>query len=193
MKEHKFDLKTFIGGWYINSKVCDNIIDYYKSNNHLIKPGIQGSKGSKYLNLNEKESYEICIDINKEVDKCIIDYGKELNQVIELYQKKYDYVKKVSKFNIVENINIQYYKPKGGYKVWHSERVTKSSSQRLLVFMTYLNDVQNGGTEFYYQKLKTPAKKGLTLIWPAEWTHTHKGQISKIHEKYIITGWYNFI
>jgi hypothetical protein len=33
--------------------------------------------------------------------------------------------------------------------------------------MTYLNDVDDGGTDFLYQKLTTPAKKGLTLIWPA--------------------------
>ena len=58
--------------------------------------------------------------------------------------------------------------------------------------MTYLNDVPKGGTEFFYQKITSPAKKGLTLIWPAEFTHLHKGQIAK-QEKYIITGWYNYI
>ena len=25
-----------------------------------------------------------------------------------------------------------------------------------------------------------------------DFTHTHSGQISKTHEKYIITGWFNF-
>ena len=30
--------------------------------------------------------------------------------------------------------------------------------------MTYLNNVENGGTEFYYQNLRVEAKKGLTLI-----------------------------
>jgi hypothetical protein len=58
--------------------------------------------------------------------------------------------------------------------------------------MTYLNDVPNGGTEFLYQNIKLPAIKGLTTIWPAYWTHTHKGQISKEHEKYIATGWFQF-
>ena len=33
--------------------------------------------------------------------------------------------------------------------------------------MTYLNTVKNGGTEFKYQKLKTKAVKGKTVIWPA--------------------------
>ena len=46
---------------------------------------------------------------------------------------------------------------------------------------------------FKYQKLTTPAKKGLTLIWPTDFTHTHSGQITKEHEKYIITGWFGFL
>ncbi len=58
--------------------------------------------------------------------------------------------------------------------------------------MTFLNDVDDGGTEFKYQNLTIPAKKGLTLIWPAPWTHTHRGQVSNTKTKYIITGWYNF-
>ena len=58
--------------------------------------------------------------------------------------------------------------------------------------MTYLNNVKNGGTYFKYQNLKTKAKKGLTLIWPTDFTHVHQGIISK-ETKYIVTGWYGFI
>ena len=47
--------------------------------------------------------------------------------------------------------------------------------------------------KFLHQNITTPAKKGLTLIWPAFWTHTHRGVISKTKEKYIVTGWINFI
>jgi len=28
-------------------------------------------------------------------------------------------------------------------------------------------------------------------MWPAEWTHTHRGIISTNKEKYIATGWLN--
>ena len=59
--------------------------------------------------------------------------------------------------------------------------------------MTYLNDVPDGGTEFLYQNLTTKAIKGNTVIWPATWTHTHRGQISQTHEKIIITGWIRLI
>jgi hypothetical protein len=59
--------------------------------------------------------------------------------------------------------------------------------------MTYLNDVDDGGeTFFYYQDLKIKPKKGLTLIWPVDWTHTHCGIVSPTQTKYIVTGWISF-
>jgi len=62
---------------------------------------------------------------------------------------------------------------------------------RLFAFMTYLNDVPDGGTEFLYQNMTVRAEKGLTLIWPSAWTHMHRGRVSNTKEKYIITGWYS--
>ncbi len=59
--------------------------------------------------------------------------------------------------------------------------------------MTYLNDVEDGGgTEFYHQNLIVKPRKGKTLIWPADWTHTHRGVTSPTQEKYVITGWFNY-
>ena len=59
--------------------------------------------------------------------------------------------------------------------------------------MTYLNDVKQGGeTEWYYQKLKVRPEKGLTVIWSADWTFTHKGHTTIDEDKYIITGWFDF-
>ena len=64
---------------------------------------------------------------------------------------------------------------------------------RVLAFMTYLNTVEEAGTEFKFQNFKATAKKGKTLIWPTDFTHTHRGVISLSKEKYIITGWLSFI
>ena len=59
--------------------------------------------------------------------------------------------------------------------------------------MTYLNTVREGGsTYFNHYDLEIQPQKGLTLIWPADWTHTHRGLVSQTKEKYIITGWYSF-
>ena len=51
--------------------------------------------------------------------------------------------------------------------------------------MTYLNTVPNAGTEWLYQKYKTEAIKGLSVIWPSDFTHTHRGIINKDNEKQI--------
>ena len=56
----------------------------------------------------------------------------------------------------------------------------------------YLNDVPNGGTEFFHQKYICEAKKGKILIFPANFAYSHRGQISMTHEKYILTGWLGF-
>ena len=59
--------------------------------------------------------------------------------------------------------------------------------------MTYLNDVTHKGeTEFFHQKIKIKPEKGLTLIWPTDWTFTHRGIPSPTEEKYIVTGWFEY-
>ena len=67
-----------------------------------------------------------------------------------------------------------------------------ASSSRLFAWMTYLNTVKDGGeTEFHYFDVKVKPIKGLTIIWPSEWTHLHKGSVTN-ETKYIITGWIHF-
>ena len=88
--------------------------------------------------------------------------------------------------------NLQHYEPGDHYSIWHAESngPVHSKHLRALVFMTYLNDVKEGGeTEFMYYKLKVKPKRGLTLMWPAGFTHTHRGCPAPHEEKMIVTGW----
>ena len=48
---------------------------------------------------------------------------------------------------------IQRYDKKGHFNHWHFERGFNETIDRCLVYMTYLNDVEEGGeTDFLYQK-----------------------------------------
>ena len=38
MKEEKFKLSTCIGGWYIDPKICDDIVTYFENSDRK-KPG----------------------------------------------------------------------------------------------------------------------------------------------------------
>jgi hypothetical protein len=86
--------------------------------------------------------------------------------------------------------------PTQGFHSWHTERsnARMPNVTRHLVFMTYLNDISDEGeTEWKHQGLKVKPEKGLTVIWPADWTYTHRGISSKTETKYITTGWYNYV
>jgi hypothetical protein len=61
--------------------------------------------------------------------------------------------------------------------------------------MTYLNDVDvdaGGRTSFDHYGIQVRPQTGVTLIWPAEWTHAHRGEVLSSGIKYIITGWMHF-
>jgi len=191
MKKHNFPIDSFIGGWYIDEKICDNIIDYYNTNTQLHTDGLCYEGDGSKVNTEHKESKDIFISPDR-MDNPFYQYRNELQNVLVNYLKVYPHCDSVEAFNIMESYNIQWYPKGGGFKKWHCERTNISSCYRHLVFMTYLNDVDDGGTEFYHQNIISPAKKGLTVIWPSDWTHTHRGVISHTKEKMIVTGWYSY-
>tara|TARA_R100001509_G_C4858883_1_gene212675 strand:+ start:321 stop:911 length:591 start_codon:yes stop_codon:yes gene_type:complete len=193
MKEKYFDPVTFMGGWYVPHDICDELIDYYhflKKWKYLKEGTVGDDKKGIVVKKEEKESFDVSFD-----KECLSHttnrYMKILQAVLEKYIEKYPKSAAVSNFQ-VRSFNIQWYPKKGGFKEWHTENSGQHHSVvRHLVFMTYLNDLKNGGTEFLHQDLKVEAEKGLTLIWPATWTHFHRGVITDV-EKYIITGWFDF-
>ena len=193
LKEKNFDLLSFIGGWYIPTDLCDELIDYFNYNKKYSVDGtVAVDKKGLLVNKEVKDSIDLHIG-PKNLDFVVGEYRKYLHEVLLNYLNKFEAANNVASFNVLQKINIQKYPKGGGYKEWHAENYGDDYSiTRHLVFMTYLNDVKDGGTEFMYQNIKTQAEKGLTLIWPAQWTHTHRGIVSKNKEKYIITGWYNF-
>ena len=90
--------------------------------------------------------------------------------------------------------NIQKYDPCGGYPVLHHENEGGQVVKRVMAWMIYLNTVTDkGGTYFAYYNKTIKAKEGRLVIWPAYFTHPHKGIVSKTQTKYIATGWYSFL
>jgi len=93
------------------------------------------------------------------------------------------------------DMKIQKTGPGEGYHVWHFEQGSAEHSNRCLVFILYLNSLNPdnaGETEFLYQQKRILPKENTMVIWPAAYTHTHRG--NPVHGnayKYIITGWFN--
>ena len=145
------------------------------------------AKGNLFENFIENEAEE-------HDDNEIIPYSLQLKECVNAYKKIYPVLDDdIAVWGMIENMNVQKYKPNEGYLKWHTENSNLISSHRMLVFMTYLTDVKKGGeTEWFHQKLKIKPEKGLTVLWPSDWTHLHRGCPALEEEKYIITGWYSY-
>lgn len=192
--EYKEDAQTphesFIGGWYMPEDVCDGLIDFFKSDAYI--------KTSGYMTHGRiDKSIKDSVDMNVSASTnnvYVQSYFRHLMQILQLYVNRYHFIKDFVKGVNTREVNIQYYKPGGAFFAWHAERtsIAPTTLSRYLVYMTYLKDVtcEGGETEFYYQKLAVKPKKGLTLIWPTDWTHTHRGVPAVSEEKYIATGWF---
>ena len=111
------------------------------------------------------------------------------NEYYSLYAKKFSVLDDYEKHGVY-NYKIQKTEVGGGYHVWHTENSARHVCNRVLAWTLYLNDVEEGGeTEFLYFPMRVKPKKGRLVIWPAGFTHTHRGNPPISNEKYIVTGW----
>lgn len=126
---------------------------------------------------------------------------KVLNEKVVDYVEKY----KVGMFGVSdtqgppypicsEAVKVQKTSPGQGYHVWHSEANSSRHSDRFIAWTIYLNDVEDGGeTEFIYQSERVKPEMGKLVIWPAGFTHTHRGNPPLKGDKYIATGWFRYL
>lgn len=194
MKEHSINKKNlFIDGYYMDKEVCNNLIDWFENNPDRHKPGVTGTINNITPEIKDSSDIAVFWPQDTKVHLPIHDYCSHMDDVLKLYCDKWNVLNQCGHFTMHPGFNIQKYNPTQGYHNWHCERADIDVSKRMLVFMTYLNDITEGGeTAFLYQKTKIKPEKGLTLLWPSDWTHTHKGIVSYTQTKYIATGWYVF-
>jgi hypothetical protein len=92
--------------------------------------------------------------------------------IIEIYKKKYPEVNYTHEKWSMKKFRFKVFEPGDYYDILHSEQSSKNA--RILSILIYLSD-HNCGTEFYDGTM-VKSVKGRSLIFPAFWTHAHKGQ-----------------
>lgn len=173
-------MNLFMVERYIDTKVCDDIVKEFDSKTAQWTNSTRG-----YWLVSSNDMYPLLME----------QYKTQIQEVIGFYMETYaDCFNGFAAMTMEEPFNIQKYTPGNHYSTWHCENNGhKAFEKRVLAFMTYLNDVEDGGeTEFLYSNVKSKPKKGKTLVWPAYFTHTHRGLPAKTEEKYIVTGWVQF-
>ena len=186
---------NFIGSWIINPlSICDELITYFESNRNKQNKGVSEAG----VNLETNNSIDITISPketklpgNEVFDK----YFSNLFSCYQAYVTQWPFLTKFADDLQIGEFNLQRYQSGQHFQSTHTERSSLGTLHRIFAWMTYLNDVdikEGGSTFFSHYDLEVQPKKGLTLIWPAEWTHAHKGNLLNADSKYIITGWMHF-
>ena len=174
---------SLIQGWYLSdelvSKLLANTQELYNSDELHYSDNMKSYYGADF-------EFKLPKDLQKSYLDC-------LNKMVLTYENTYEELKKLN-YKLNKGINLQYWKPKEHYSSWHCEiRNEVKYIYRNLVFMTYLNDISTGGeTEFIHQIVKINPESGLTVSWPANSSHKHRGCMTEEH-KYAITGWFELI
>jgi len=186
---------NFIGSWMMESTlVCDRLIDYFELHQRKQTKGLTGAG----LNLGFKNSTDLSVspnEISLPGNEVFEEYFRSLFDCHKDYIAQWPFLEVFTKSLEIGKFNLQRYQSGEHFSQLHTERSDLSTLHRLFAWMTYLNDVDidNGGaTSFSHYGVEVQPRKGLTLIWPAEWTHAHRGQVLKEGSKYIVTGWMHF-
>lgn len=190
----------FLETYFIDSDICERLIKTFHTHPRMDpnqKP--MNFENGKLVTASPeiKESVDLSVTMDDSLKFPVVaEYIDALQNCVEQYKEKYPTCDMYAPWRITRPLNIQWYKPGQAYHAWHAERCSGNpiTVTRHLVFMTYLNTIKDkGGTQWFNQNLEINPEIGKTVIWPADWTFTHRGIPSPTEEKYIITGWFNYV
>lgn len=197
----KIEHKDFIGYYreLYPAGYCQHIINEF---NRLEEGGV-GSNRQKSENSHRhvKDDYQITLELRNHNLK-IFDDQNSCDLFFDGLQACYDeYTERYSVLRSNGNIRASTMKmqrtgPGGGYHIWHAEQGAGTQASRVISYMVYLNSLEDGDggeTEFLYQRTRIKPEENLMLLWPAAYTHAHRGNpvLSDKH-KYVITGWFYY-
>ena len=170
----------------LTKKECSDIIQWVRKNK-LIYPD---------ENKDNYTGYDFCdlMHVGENFEKCFSPVPlrpayRAINTLRDSYAKNFSEVCNLHDWDL-EYVRFKWWKPGGCYSAWHSEHMPHTS-KRVLSFLIYLSD-NNSYTEFKrYRNVQTKAGRG--ILFPAYFTHEHRGSVCKNGlDRYIISGYYGF-
>jgi hypothetical protein len=189
----QFSLDQFIGIFSnaINDDLCFEFIKWF---NEISEQGITMSAMEEVgtpTNIRKDEAVlipsripmhcfprELCMPLWQNILECF-----------DFYDKKYA-IERPTTSHVFKIHRVQ---PTEGYHVWHHEH-DYFSPYRSLAWMIILEaPVRGGETEFLYQSMRIEPKVGQLAIWPAGFTHKHRGNPPLEGQKTYLTGWFDLV
>ena len=195
--EAKFDQFVGIFEDAVPEEFCQSVIDYFDITHDLNKTVSRKEQGVPNI-IKDDNIYGMCdetdVMILKTFTRNLKPLASALGECYQRYIQEYSILTNIARHRISETYQIQRTKPGEGYHVWHCEADSLTSASRIAVPIIYLNTIEEGGeTEFLYQKMRVKPKQGTIVLFPAAFTHVHRGNPPLKEDKYIVTSWIEFL
>ena len=166
---------------------CNEIINYieYLEENNLLYYDKESLHRQDNKTVSINNGFGLDIPTTSRISRIILPKYKPC---IDDYVQRFS-VLDSSKF-LVYDVKLKKVPSGGGFHSWHYENGSMISASRMFVIQLYLNDGFEGGeTEFLYQNLREEAVAGDVVIFPAGYTHVHRGNPPIGGTKYTATSW----
>jgi hypothetical protein len=193
----------YLNAHSIPPELCDDLIEYY----YDVKDSHYEGRTLGGVNKNIKDTTDFTIPLNAEPgsrwDKINKFLQKELRTNLKMYL---DQLKDIPEFSAEQNNGVDYrifdyqyftencfmlqkYEKQKGKYTYHNDFLLDSDSHRVITYLWYINDVEEGGETELWHSLKIKPEKGKLLLFPAHFSVPHCGLMPISSDKIIITGW----
>lgn len=189
MNFEKYEFIGFIGVFenYFQNTYFQDVINYYKLLSELHIQ--QQDSNPKHWKDDEQLYFLDPSTINTLHPQYVNHFLDVLwKKILPIYTERFSILQEQT--YKIDQIKMKKIVPGGGFHQWHYEALNHDSRRRIVVQL-YMNDIDDAGeTEFLYQNIRVKPKKNKLVVWPADWTHTHRGNppIGST-DKYILTTW----
>lgn len=168
---------------------CSKIIEEIEFISNIGKLSDTAEDGGRHFQDHLVFNYANNLDYSLEngctVTKLLLN---KFSDCLKHYLNKYSVLDR-SRF-LAYDCKVKKISPGMGFHNWHYESSDFFTTNRKLVLQVYLNDEFEGGeTEFLYYNKREKAETGSVLIFPCEFTHTHRGNPPIGGTKYLATSW----
>jgi hypothetical protein len=185
---------------YINDnsiphELCSTIISTFEK-----EPNKYRGVTSRGLDITIKDTVDYFIGIN--VDKESMWYNINLFLYNELTKNLVDFDKILFKKYNIHLVNeklcdtgfmLQRYTKNVGKFIYHDDFSIKDNIHRVITYIWYLNNVDEGGETEFCEDFRIKPTTGKLVLFPASWCYPHCGYMPISHDKYIITGWLHIV
>ena len=174
-------VQTFDGA--LPAAFCEQLIESFKqtTDRHIVRPpgwraGLDASSWTE-------------LDVSALADKAFLGFFyKQIDDYLGLYNQRLGLTLPVPALPSISPIRIKRYVAGSGEAFQPHFDAIYEVSNRYMVFLWYLNDVEEGGaTEFCDLGISVSARAGKLLMFPPYWMYQHAGRPPLSGDKYIIS------